>query len=193
MSNVTPLLLFQTAQDIDTGGAAWSSPGNALAEDLATADSGPVGLFSPNPSTTTLRLRDSFIGSPPPAGFTLLGVEVEVRGRWTGASSGVRSVLVAAHVGGVVRMDLGSGSLPLNLTSSFVKGGPTEMMGLDEADVLDPAFGFQVIGSSTSQNFNGNTLLIDVIRWRFHWDGLATGSALGRTRSRRAVVMGSAL
>jgi len=193
MSNVTPLLLFQTAQDINTGGAIWTTPEGALVEDFASAQSGPVGLFSPNPNTRTLRLRDSVIGSPPPEGFTLLGVELEVRGRWSGNANGTRSVQVDAHVGGVVRMDLGTGSLPLNLTSSFVKGSPTETMGLSETDVLDPAFGFQVVGSSTSQHLNGNTLLIDVIRWRFHWDGLATGSSLGRSRSRRAIVLGSAI
>ena len=107
-------------------------------------------MFSPNPSTNTLRLRDSLIGAPPPEGFTLLGVELEVRGRWTGNSNGTRTVRVESHVGGVVRSDLGTGSLPLDLNNSFVKGGPTDTMNLSEADVLDPAFGFQIVGSSTS-------------------------------------------
>lgn len=193
MSNVTPLLLFQTAQDIDTGGTAWSSPGNALAQDFASAQSGPVGLFTPNQNTRTLRLRDALIGDPPPEGFTLLGVEVEVRGRWTGINNGTRSVLVFVHVGGVVRMDLGSGSLPLNLNNSFLKGGPADTMSLSEADVLDPAFGFQIIGSSTSMDVSGNTLFIDVIRWRFHWEAPVLTAGSGRSRTRRVIVMGSAL
>ena len=193
MANVTNWLLFQSAQDIEQFGSPWVSPLAALTIGGGEASSGPVGLFSPDPSTNTLRFRDTLNGSPPPEGFTLLGVEVEVRGRWTGNSNGTRSVRVEAHVGGVVRADLGSGSLPLNLTNSFLKGGPTDTMGLNEADVLDPAFGFQVVGSSTSQRLGGNTLLLDVVRWRFHWNGLATGSSLGRSRSRRAVVLGSAL
>ncbi|MCB9838209.1 MAG: hypothetical protein H6813_02625 [Phycisphaeraceae bacterium] len=184
MSSATPLLLFQTAQDIVTGGTAWSNPGNALAEDSATAQSGPVGLIVSDPSTNTLRLRDSVIDSPPPEGFTLLGVEVEVRGRWTGNSSGTRSVLVAAHVGGVVRQDLGSGSLPLNLNNSFFKGGPTDTMGLSEADALNPAFGFQIIGTSTSTNMFGNSLLIDVVRWRFYWETAGGSGQAGRSRTR---------
>lgn len=193
MASVTPLLYFTSALDIVTGGAAWTDPGNALAEDAATAQSGPIGLLLDNPSTNTLRFSAATIADPPPAEFTLLGVEVEVRGRWAGASSGTRAVSVEAHVGGTVRQDLGSGSLPLNLFGSFTKGGPTDLMNLSEADALDPAFGFQLVGSSTTGNFNGNTLHIDVVRWRFHWSapGAPGGSPRSTTRMRSAWITGA--
>ena len=173
VADVTPLLLFQTAQDINTGGAAWSTPEGALVQDFASAQSGPIGLSGPSTNITNrLRLSNALIAPAVPVIGTLLGVEVEVFGRWSGATSGVRSVSVDSQVGGVLRKSLGVGALPVSASvlGSFLMGGPADTIGVSKADVLDPAFGFRLTGTSTTVDAGGNTLHIDVVRWRFHWD-----------------------
>src|SRR5690606_36558269 len=110
------------------------------------------------------------LGEDFPDPFELLGVEAEVRGRWTGSSSGVRAVVLRAMVGLEVRQDLGSGVLPLNSSGVFIKGGPTATMNLSVADLMNPAFGFQLWGTTTTFGINGNTLHIDSVRVRLHWD-----------------------
>jgi len=192
MANVTPWLLFQSAIDVDGGefgGAPWSNPTGALSFGGTEASSGPVGFISAESQTSLLRIaQPSFAGSLP-LEFRLLGVEVEVRGRWQGASDGTRTVNVQAVVGASVRKSLGSCSLPISGSpGTCVKGSPTDTMNFTEADVALAGFGFQLTGSSTSFNSQGNTLFIDSLRVRIHWAEPTT--VRGRSRTRAAYTRG---
>jgi len=200
MANVTPWLQFQSAQDVGLGGfdspsidpkdlgggIEWSNPAAALGVDGFEASSGPVSfVFFPS-QTNTLRLSNPATAGQLPAKFRLLGVEIEVRGRWEGASDGTRSVPIQAVAGSQVRAELGSCSLPLSGSLGLcVKGGPTDRMNFGPADVMASGFGFQLYGASTSFNSQGNTLFIDSLRVRFHW-----GEPIMpfRLRTRRRVV-----
>jgi len=186
MPGVTEWTFFGAATEIDDGGAPWSSVNLALAWDLQEAVSDSVGFALFAMQTNALRVTQAGLAAALPAEFVLAGVEVEVRGRWTGASSGSRSVPVEAVVGGTLKKSLGSGSLPLSSAGVFTKGGPTDRMNLTEADVLDPNFGFRLWGSSTTGDATGNALRIDTVRVRVHWDEPGATKARGRGRSRLA-------
>lgn len=187
MANVTPWLSFQSAVDAGPAGfgAPWTNPTGALGFGGLEASSGPIGFVAVEQQTTNLRVaQPNFLGSLP-LSFRLLGVEVEVRGRWEGGASGARSANVQSVVGASVRQSLGSCALPVSPTpSACVKGSPTNTLGFTEADVALAGFGFQLTGSSTTFDAQGNTLFIDSVRVRIHWaDLLPPGRSRGRTRS----------
>ncbi len=186
MANVTPWLSFQSAQDAGPGGfggAPWSNPTGALSFGGLEASSGPVGFISSDSQTAILRIAQPNFAGSLPLEFRLLGVEVEVRGRWEGASDGTRTVDVQAVVGASVRKSLGSCSLPISGAPSVcVKGSPTDSMNFSEADLANAGFGFQLTGSSTTFNSQGNTLFIDSLRVRIHWAEPTTARARSRTR-----------
>jgi len=194
MPNITPWLLFQSAVDVGGGfGAPWTNVNGALAIGGQEASSGPIGFISADGSNTTLlRVAQPNLAGQIPLEFRLLGVEVEVRGRWEGGSDGTRLANVQAVVGSSVRKSLGSCALPISaLPSACFKGAPTDTMNFSEADVANPGFGFQLQGTSTTFNSQGNTLFIDSLRVRFHWGEPITPFRL-RTR-RRAVFTREAL
>ncbi len=189
MPNVTAWLLFQTALDVgaagEGAGAPWVNPAGALAPGGQEAASGPIGnISSEGTETTLLRLTQPDLGGNLPAGFVLLGVEAEVRGRWEGGSDGSRSVAVQSVVGDQVRQGLGSCSLPISgAPGTCLKGGPTNKLGFSEADVTQAGFGFQVQAASSTFSVQGNTIFIDSVRVRIHWDEpSATPPARGRSR-----------
>jgi len=183
MANVTNWMLFQSAQDIEQFGSPWVSPLAALTIGGGEASSGPVGFLAAFFQTNLLRIMQPSVAGQLPMEFRLLGVEVEIRGRWTGDSSGVRSVEVTSVVGGATRKNLGNASFNLNLLKTVVMGGPTDTMNFTESDVANPGFGVQLFGSSSSFNVTGNTLLIDSLRVRIFWaDLLPPGRSRGRTR-----------
>lgn len=190
MPNITPWIEFQVAEQIDEFGGFWISPENALAFDGSEALSGPIGNVTEFFQTNELNMTGANLGKDFPDPFILLGAEAEVRGRWTGSSSGTRAVFLRAIVGEQVRQELGSGSLPLNLAGVFTKGGPTDTMNLSVADLMDPAFGFQLWGTTTTFGLNGNTLHIDSVRLRLHWDQPGASGGAGRGRTRAAFTRG---
>lgn len=195
MANVTPLLVFQSAQEIEEFGGSWTDVQNALAFDGLEAFSQGVGFSSLATQTNLLRTTQAQIGDALPAleAFVLLGVEVEVRGRWTGSSDGARSVNMEAVVGGSVRASLGSGSLPLETPGVFVLGGAGNPMNLTPEDFFDPTFGFQLRGSSSTFHTQGNSLRIDSVRFVVHWDDPPQppeGGARSRLRTREALTRG---
>ena len=190
MSNVTPWLLFQSAVDVGGIGAQWVGPEQALDPDvLGEASAGPIGTVFPGQNTTMLRITQPDLGSELPAQFILAGVECEVKGRWLGASTGARTVPVDAVVGGVVRQSIGSCMLSVNLATTCIKGGPTNTLGFSEQDVLLSGFGFRLHGTSSTPSPSGNTLRIDSVRARIHWDYVPAAKR-GRGRTRAAVVGG---
>ena len=191
MPNVTPWIEFQVAQEVDEFNAFWNSPENALSFDDAEALSGPIGNVFLSSQTNPLNITSANLGKDFPDPFVLLGVEVEVRGGWTGASQGLRSVFLRAIIGEQVRQELGSGSLPLTVAGAFIKGGPTDTMNLSVADLMDPAFGFQLWGTTTTFNINGNILHIDSVRLRLHWDQPGSSGGAGRGRTRAAFTRGA--
>jgi hypothetical protein len=195
VSNVTPWLLFQSAQDAGGFGALWNSPQYALELDmLGEATAGPIGTVYPGQQTTTLRITQPLLGGALPGAFLLRGVEVEFTGRWSGGSTGVRTAPAHAVVGGAVRQSLGSIVLQVGTFTTVVKGGPTDALGFSAEDVLASGFGFQIYGTSSTSHASGNTLRIDSVRARFHWDSVAVEApARGRGRSRAAVVAGICL
>jgi hypothetical protein len=188
MPGATDLLFFGAATEIDDGGSPWTGEHLVLAWDLQEAVSDAVGFALFAMQTNALRVSQADLAAALPAEFVLAGVEVEVRGRWTGASSGSRSVAVEAVVGGTLKKSLGSGSLPLSSAGVFTKGGPTDRMNLTETDLLDPNFGFRLWGSSTTGDATGNALRIDAVRVRVHWDAPSSVKARGRGRSRLALM-----
>jgi len=194
MANVTNWLSFQSAIDAGAGpegiGAPWSTPTGALALGGLQASSGPLSLFAAEGNQTALLriAQPNFAGSLP-LEFRLLGVEVEVRGRWEGATDGSRTVNVQAVVGASVRKSLGSCSLPISASPSVcIKGSPTDTMNFTEDNLANPGFGFQLSGSSTTFNTQGNTLFIDSLRVRIHWAEPTT--ARRRTRTRAVLTRG---
>lgn len=222
MANVTPWLLFQSAQDAgpagfgqplplqDEGGgpgptdpdapliqpgfgegSPWSNPSGALGIGGTDAWSGPIGFILFTNQTNLLRIAQPQVAGHLPLEFRLLGVELEIYGRWTGASDGTRTVTVQAVVGASVRASLGSCSLPLSGSSSgmCMKGGPTDRMNFSPADVALAGFGFQLYGSSSTFNTQGNTLRIDSLRVRFHWGEVITPFRI-RSRRRAAFTRG---
>lgn len=194
MAEVTTWLIFQNAQELDEFHASWTDADNILAFDSAEAVSGSLGLSSFHTVTNRLRASDALSnGALPPAGqFMLLGVEVEVRGRWTGNPDGTRIVDVEAVVNGSIRADLGAGSLPIDTPGVFILGSAGNDMNLAPADLFDPSFGFQLRGESSTTHFQGNVLRIDSVRFRVHWDDPPppTGGGAARSRGRsRAVIM----
>lgn len=187
MANVTPWLNFQSAIDAgggEFGSAPWSNPTGALSLGGLEASSGPIGFISSDGQTAILRIAQPSFAGTLPMEFRLLGVEVEVRGRWEGASDGMRTVNVQAVVGASVRKSLGSCALPISGSPSVcIKGSPTDTMNFTEADVPLAGFGFQLTGSSTTFNSQGNTLFIDSLRVRIHWAEPTTARARSRTRA----------
>lgn len=185
MANVTPWLLFGFAQDVGGGfGQPWTAIGNAITPDGLEATSGPIGFVLVETKTSLLRVSQPALGGQLPQGFRLRGVELEVKGRWTGALDGTRTVPIDAVVGSSVRSALGSCSLPVNLAGTCVKGGPTDTLGFAPWDVLNPGFGFQLYGKSTSMSIAGNTLRVDSLRVRIHWDDPPVLVARSRSRLR---------
>jgi hypothetical protein len=183
----TEWTFFGAATEIDDGfSASWADVSLALAWDLQETASEAIGFALSATQTNALRVSQANLAAALPAAFVLAGVEVEVRGRWMGASSGSRSVPLEAVVGGTLKKSLGSGSLPLSSTGVFTKGGPTDRMNLTESDVLDPNFGFRLWGASTTGDAAGNALRIDTVRVRVHWDESIAVKARGRGRSRLA-------
>lgn len=187
MPSVTNWLTFQSA--FDAGplgfGAEWTNPTGALGVGGSEATSGPIGFVAADgEQTTLLRITQPSLGGQIPPDFVLLGVEVEVRGRWQGGSDGARSVLVQSVVADAVRQSLGSCSLPISGSpGTCIKGGPTNTLGFSEADIALPGFGFQLQGTSSTFSGQGNTLFIDSARVRIHWDEpSATPPARGRSR-----------
>lgn len=187
MPSVTNWLTFQSA--FDAGplgfGAEWTNPAGALGVGGSEATSGPIGFVaSDGEQTTLLRITQPSLGGQIPPDFVLLGVEVEVRGRWQGGSDGARSVPVQSVVADAVRQSLGSCSLPISGSpGTCIKGGPTNTLGFSEADVALAGFGFQLQGTSSTFSGQGNSLFIDSVRVRIHWDEpSATPPARGRSR-----------
>lgn len=186
VANVTPWISFQDAADVPAlGGAAWASPQNARVQDGVVASAGPIGLKGEASATNVLRLLNTLTAHIPQAPFTLLGVEVEVRGRWSGADA-TGALAVASHVDGTVRQSLGNGSLPLSAFGVLVRGGPTNTLGLAAADLSDPEFGFQLSASTTFLSTGAATLEIDSVRWRCHWDQIQAPNPRARKRDRRS-------
>ncbi len=194
MANVTTWMLLQSAVDAGASGQAapWSNVAGVLAIGGAEASSGPLGFLSADGSQTTrLRVTQPALGGQLPLDFVLLGIEMELRGRWEGGPEGTRTVTVQSVVGAAVRQSLGSCSLPIGASPGVCfKGGPSDPLGVSKADVLTPGFGFQVQGSSTTFTSPGDTVLIDSMRLRVHWDD-PVAPARWRGRSRRAFTRGA--
>jgi len=170
MPNITPWLEFQVALvDDKEPGTFWFSPEAALALDGVEASSGPIGESAIELFSQPLAVSQPGPGVLPPE-FVLLGVEMELRGRWSGTSGGVRDVQAEAVVGAEVRQSLGSCAVPLGATGIIVKGGPADTMGFTEVDIASPEIGFRFVGSSTNASFLGNTIFIDSVRMRVHYD-----------------------
>jgi len=195
MANITPWLSFQSAIDAGPGvegiGAPWSAPTGALSFGGFETSSGPLSIVSAEGNQTTLlRIAQPNITGSLPLEFRLLGVEVEVRGRWEGASDGTRTVNVQAVVGASVRKSLGACSLPISASPSVcIKGSPTDTMNFTEDNLANPGFGFQLSGSSTTFNTQGNTLFIDSLRVRVFWADLQPPER-SRRRTRLALTRG---
>ncbi|MEQ9616658.1 MAG: hypothetical protein RLN60_01345 [Phycisphaerales bacterium] len=205
MVNVTNWLLFQSAVDAGPPGSGglpknlddldpqglglgqpWVNPLAALTFGGQQASSGPIGLATAvGTKTNILRISQPSIAGQIPLEFRLLGVEVEVRGRWEGGTDGTRTVPVSSVVGSALRTSIGSCSLPVSPSVGVcIKGGPIDRMNFSEADVANAGFGFQLFGSSTTFNFQGNTLFIDSLRVRLHWtDPLPSRRLRSRTRA----------
>ncbi len=188
MPSVTNWLTFQSVIDAGPAGSAaeWTNLTGALSVGGQEASSGPIGFLSAfGEQTTLLRFTQPSLGGQIPIEFVLLGVEVEVRGRWQGASDGARTIPVDSVIGASVRQSLGSCTLPISGSpGTCIKGGPTNKLGFSEADIALPGFGFQLQGTSSSFNFQGNTLLIDSVRARIHWaDPGELQPSRGRTRA----------
>lgn len=170
MPNITPWIEFQVAfVDDKEPGTFWFSPEAALVLDGVEASSGPLGEAALELFTQPLAVSQPGPGALPPE-FTLLGVEMELRGRWSGHSGGIRDVQADAVVGAEVRQSLGSCALPLGSTGVIVKGGPTDTMGFSQVDIGAPEIGFRFVASSTNASFIGNTIFIDSVRMRVHYD-----------------------
>jgi|GEM_PF-2280982 len=188
MPSVTNWLTFQSA--FDAGplgfGAEWTNPSGALGVSGQEATSGPIGFVSAEgEQTTLLRITQPNLGGQIPPDFVLLGVEVEVRGRWQGGSDGTRTVPVQSVVADAVRQSLGSCTLPISGSpGTCIKGGPTNTLGFSEADIALPGFGFQLQGTSSTFIGQGNTIFIDSVRVRIHWaDPGELQPSRGRTRA----------
>jgi len=192
MPNITPWIEFQVAfVDDKEPGTFWFSPEAALALDGVEASSGPIGESAIELYSQPLAVSQPVPGAMglPPV-FVLLGVEMELRGRWSGGSGGVRDVQAEAVVGTEVRQSLGSCVLPLGSTGTSVQGGPADTMGFTEADIASPEIGFRFVASSTNTSFLGNTIHIDSVRMRVHYDPPETDSPR-RGRARDTWVRGT--
>lgn len=203
MANITPWLLFQSAIDAGPSGSGglpnnldgieslglgqpWVTPTGVLGLGGQQASSGPIGFATADGTQTNLlRISQPNIAGQIPLEFRLLGVEVEVRGRWEGGTDGTRTVPVSSVVGSALRTSIGSCSLPVSPSVGVcIKGCPTDRMNFSEADVANAGFGFQLFGSSTTFDFQGNTLFIDSLRMRLHWtDPLPSRRLRSRTRA----------
>lgn len=192
MTNVTSWVTLASAIEVTGFDAAWTNETLARVFDLSEAFSDPVGLLI-DPQTNLLRIEGpGNWGGSLPTSFVLRGIEVEVRGQWTGDLGGVRTIPVDAMVGSAVRQALGTGSLPIGAPGSFIMGGPTNKMGMTEADVVAAGFGFQLRGASTTFDVGGNVLRIDSVRPRLYWDAPALPRK-GRGRARSVLVQGAVL
>jgi len=188
MPNVTPWLQFQSATEEQAvfGGAPWSNELSALAPGGGQASSGPIGPLGPFFQTNLLRISNPNLAGQLPPQFRLLGVQMELRGRWEGATDGFRSVPVEAVVGSDVRKSLGSCTFQVSpAVKTCLKGGPDDRMNLSPADVTSTGFGFQISGQASIFNIQGNTLFIDSLRVRIYWGEPITPF---RLRTRRRVV-----
>jgi len=192
MANITPWLQFQSATEEQAGGEPWSNELGALAPGGPQASSGPIGPPGSFAQTDLLRVSDLDAAGQLPPQFRLLGVELQLRGRWEGATGSFRLIPVDAVVGSDVRKSLGSCELDVSAIPKICsKGGPDDRMNLSPADITSTGFGFQLSGQTSSFNIQGNTLFIDSLRVRFHWGDPITPVRL-RTR-RRAVFTREAL
>lgn len=170
MTAVTDWIRFGAAAVLAGAGLAWGSPSDALSPDAPTAEatSGPMGTLHGSTQTRKLRCSGPDITGVLPGEFLLVGVEIRVIGRWSGAGSGVRTVPLEVVVGEDVRHTTGSVTIAVGGSTTVIIGGPTSTLGLASTDITS-AMAAQIYGDSTTTDASGNTLHIDSIMARFYW------------------------